>query len=140
MMAQQHSDEERVEFQEIKMDMKTDINGGYSGRLGQAGDDNDDMEAKDDDDEEIHFLVINIGEGHGFAPILGKTLNQIGSAGKTGDVQGVAKGLKNLIRLQSDPYVHVQLTMIQSNNYNHMLSGIDDGTKMGSIRRFYITT
>ena len=95
------------------------------------------LEHKDDDHEEIHFLVINIGEGLGFTPIWGTdhALYHI-----SGDIKELTSGFKDLVRPTADVYVQIRIgddprQILQS----HVVYESEDGIpRWAQFGRFYI--
>lgn len=95
------------------------------------------IDHKDDDHEEIHFLVINIGDGLGFSPIWG-TDHRLYHV--SGDIKELTSGFKDLLRPTADAYVQIRIgddpkQILQS----HVVYESEDGMpRWAQFGRFYI--
>ena len=102
----------------ISMAGKKDDTLNYDGKDDNTTDDIKQMQ----DDEDIHFIIMNIGHGQGFIPILDTAdnlLQRIEDAGRAGsrDIEAGKQNLKDLLRPRSDPFVKVTA----DNNPDHSI-------------------
>eukprot|EP01083_Nonionella_stella_P070805 189651_1 len=98
------------------------------------------------EEEQKHFLVIHIGDGVNFAPILGATkddLPKMAEAGRTTDhrihKEKVGQHIKHLLRQQSDPYIQIRIDDNPDTSFRtHVVFNCDGTPRWGRFARVYL--